>query len=172
MNSPRRAGAFMYILASIALIGLMTILFDDAIERMGNPNTSPVSFVDDDGSQTVVLQRNRAGHYVLNGEVNGVSAKFLLDTGATLVAVPAALASELGLERGMRMTAVTANGPTTAYSTMIDSLRIGELEETRIVASILPDMPGSEILLGMSFLKRLDFTQRGDTLILTRRATP
>jgi aspartyl protease family protein len=72
----------------------------------------------------------------------------------------------------MRMTAATANGPTTAYSTIIDSVRIGELEETRVVASILPDMPHDEILLGMSFLKRLDFSQRGDTLILTQRAMP
>jgi aspartyl protease family protein len=172
MTSPKRTGAVMYILAGVALLWLMTILFDDAIERMRNPNTSPESFVSNDGHQTVVLQRNRAGHYVLDGQVNGVPVKFLLDTGATLVAVPASLASRLGLDRGMRMTVVTATGPTTAYSTIIDSVRIGELEETQVVASILADLPRDEILLGMSFLKRLDFTQRGDTLILTQRTTP
>ena len=67
------------------------------------------------------------------------------------------------------MQAVTANGLTIAYATQIDSLVVGEIEELNVRASIVPNLPGDQILLGMSFLKRLDFTQRGDTLILTQQ---
>jgi len=161
----------MYVLASIVLIGLLTLLFDDAIERMRNPNTAPASVAHEDGSRSIILQRNRAGHYVFNGTVNGTPVEFLLDTGATVVAVPESIARRLGLKYGMRMTADTANGPATAYATIIDSVRIGDLEETNVAASIIPDMERDDILLGMSFLRRLDFSQRDDTLILTQRQT-
>ncbi|MFT4580957.1 MAG: aspartyl protease family protein [Gammaproteobacteria bacterium] len=169
MNGPRPLGAAMYIIASILLLVLLTSLFGDALERQRNPNASPTSLNPGEGPASTLLQRNRAGHYVFNGTVNGTTAEFLVDTGATAVAVPARLATSLGLQRGTPMQALTANGITTAYATRIDSLIIGEIEERDIAASIIPNFPGEQILLGMSFLKRLDFTQRGDTLILRQR---
>jgi aspartyl protease family protein len=171
MNSPRRLGAAMYIVASILVLILLTSLFGDALEHQRNPNLLPISLNPSDGTTSIVLQRNRAGHYVFNGTVNGRTAEFLVDTGATAVAVPQQLADSLGLRRGPPMQALTANGITTAYATRIESLVVGDLEERDVAASIIPNFPGGQILLGMSFLKRLDFTQRGDTLILRQRTT-
>jgi aspartyl protease family protein len=171
MKTPVRLGAAMYVLAALLLLALMTLLFDDAIEHQRNPNRAPQETTTDAGRTSIALQQNRAGHYVFDGFVNGMPVEFLLDTGATDVSVPASVANELRLQRGARLQAMTANGMTAAYATTIDKLAIGTLEETGIRASIVPNLPGEQILLGMSFLKRLDFSQRGDTLILTQRTT-
>lgn len=169
MSAPGRLGAVMYVVASVLAIALLTMLFDDAIEQQRNPNQSPQTLGTEDGRVSIVLERNRSGHYVFDGTVNGVAVEFLLDTGATDVSVPERIANLLQLRRGARLRAVTANGITTAYATTIDRLTVGGLEETNIRASIVPNLPGEQILLGMSFLKRLDFSQRGDTLILSQR---
>ncbi len=159
----------MYILAAILLLGVLTLLFDDALDQQRNPNMQPQSYSDGDGRQSIVLQRNRAGHYVVSGTINGEPVEFLLDTGATDVAVPAPLAERLGLPRLARVRVMTANGYATAYSTRIASLSIGTIVESDLPATIVTNMPGDGVLLGMSLLKRLDFAQRGDTLILTQR---
>lgn len=169
MSTTKRVGAVMYILASVLVLALMTILFGDAIDRERNPNRSPESISSIDGETSIILRRNAAGHYVLNGRVNGVSAEFIVDTGATSVSISGSLAESIGLVRGPQHRAITANGITLAYSTRIDSLVVGDIEERNVAASIVPNLPGAQILLGMSFLKRLDFSQRGDTLVLTQR---
>jgi aspartyl protease family protein len=168
MSSSARIGASMYILASILVLVLMTILFGDALKRQQNPNQVPESISTSDGGKSIILQRNSAGHYVFGGRVNGTPAEFILDTGATSVSVSASFAEHLGLKKGQQMRAITANGITRAYATRIDSLVVGEIEERNVAASIVPNLPGNQILLGMSFLKRLDFSQRDDTLILTQ----
>ncbi len=169
MSSPIRIGATMYVLAAALVLALLTLLFSDAIDRRRNPNRSPISVSASDGAKSIVLRRNRAGHYVVNGRVNGHTAEFLLDTGATAVSVSKSFAKQAGLRKGPQGQAVTANGITTAYATSIDSLVIGEIEEQNVAASIVPALAGEQVLLGMSFLKRLDFAQRDDILILTQR---
>jgi aspartyl protease family protein len=95
-----------------------------------------------------------------------VQVAFLLDTGASDVAIPAELADRLGLQRGHPVQYQTANGTVTAWRTHIDSVSIGPMVVKNVPASINPGMKDMEILLGMSVLKHVEFTQRGDTLIL------
>jgi aspartyl protease family protein len=162
----------MCVLASILVLALFTLLFSNAIEKQRNPNSSPESVATGDGETSIMLHRNRVGHYVLTGQLNGQSTEFLVDTGATAVSVSNAIAQRAGLQRGHSIRALTANGMTLAYMTTIDRLVIGGIEERNVAASIVPNFPGEQVLLGMSFLKRLDFAQRGDTLILTQRSAP
>ena len=97
--------------------------------------------------------------------INGRQVEFLLDTGATHVAVPASLAIDLGLTPGVPISYHTANGTVTGYTTIIDRVRLGNIELHDVRAGIMPDVSG-EILLGMAFLKDLEFSQRGETLTL------
>ncbi len=144
---------------------LLTFFFSDVLEKQLNPNQNPQSY--SDGSNVEVkLKRNRMGHYVATGLINGQPVTFLLDTGATNVSVPAHLAEDLGLTPGRGYTASTANGNVTVYRTEIDRLDLGSIMLNRVNASINPGMQGNEVLLGMSVLKHLEFTQRGDWLIL------
>jgi len=98
--------------------------------------------------------------------INGEPVVFLLDTGATGVAVPESVARRLRLTRGRAFRTQTANGLATAYSTRLQSVRVGEIELNDVGAGISPGLDTREVLLGMSFLRHIEFTQRGNTLIL------
>ena len=150
----------------LVLLVLLTWWFSGLLDQQRNPNQSLQTRIDAEGVREVVLQRNRYGHYLSSGHINGAPVEFLLDTGASDVSIPAAIAQALGLQAGAPRYYQTANGTITAYSTRLSELRIGDILLRDVRASINPAMEGDGILLGMSVLKRLEFTQRGDTLIL------
>ncbi len=163
----QRTGRAMLLMAWVAGLGLLTLVFQDVLESRLNPNATPLVQTSSDGSEEVVLQRNVQGHYVADGLINGRRVTFLLDTGATDVAVPEALADRLALDRGNGGISQTANGPVAVWQTVLDQVGLGSIHLEAVRASIVPSMPaGSPVLLGMSFLKQLEFTQRGDQLIL------
>jgi aspartyl protease family protein len=118
------------------------------------------------GQSELALKRNRAGHYVAPGTINGRPVVFLLDTGATQVSVPAHLGPGLELAPGGTARALTANGEVIVRTTRIDALGLGPFSVRGVAAHLNPGLRGDEILLGMSVLRHLEFTQRGDTLIL------
>ena len=167
----RRAGRVMLVLAwGIGLI-LAARFFGIWEERQHNPNREPAS-VHGDGYVEVRLASSRQGHYLLNGRIDGQGVTFLLDTGATQVAVPARLAERLGLAPGASVTLSTANGRVTGRRTQLQELRLGDIRLTQVPAIIVPGMDGEEVLLGMSALKQLEFTQRDGTLVLRQVTSP
>jgi len=145
---------------------MLMLYFNYFLDKEQNPNQSVYSRVDESGVTEVVLKRNRYGHYVTSGKMNGVDVRFLLDTGASDVAIPVNVANRLSLVRGPEKYYKTANGTVKAYSTMLSSVSIGPIKVNNVRASINPGLKGREVLLGMSVLKRIEFTQRGDNLIL------
>jgi aspartyl protease family protein len=162
----RRIGKWMMFSAWLLGFAMLMIYFNYFLDKEQNPNQSVYSRLDESGKTEVILQRNRYGHYVSNGKINGRTVQFMLDTGASDVAIPEKVAEKLALKRGPEKRYSTANGMVIAYSTMLDSVSIGPIEVQSVRASINPGLKGNEILLGMSVLKRVEFTQRGDTLIL------
>ncbi|MFT6914639.1 MAG: aspartyl protease family protein [Motiliproteus sp.] len=160
-----KIGRKMMILAWIIGLGLMTWTFGSWQEERRNPNSSPQS-AEAGGATQVKLLRNRQGHYVTSGKINQQAVTFLIDTGATTVAIPGELQQALGLNAGNRQSSITANGTATSYATLIERLEIGEIVLFDVRASILPNMPGQQILLGMSALREIEFSQKGDRLIL------
>lgn len=165
-EQPQRIGKGMIFAAWIVVIGLLTLFFNSFLDKQHNPNQTLSTNYDENGVREVILQRNRDGHYVANGTINGQAVVFFLDTGATIVSIPEIIANRLNLQRGRAMPVNTANGIITTYYTELDSIALGKIELHHVRASINPHMQSSEILLGMSFLKHLEFTQRGNTLIL------
>ena len=163
---PHKLGKGMIAVAWLILLGLLTLLFNNFLEHENNPNQSPETLTDSSGAKVVELKMNRAGHYLANGKINGQPVVFLLDTGATDVALPGKLANRLGLKKGYEARAQTANGITRSYLTLLKDVSIGEIRLNGIRASILPGMKGNQVLLGMSFLKQLEMRQKGDTLTL------
>ncbi len=165
-----RLGRWMMVAAWVLLLGILTLFFSEYLERQYNPNRQPVGSLGPDGVRQVVLVRNRAGHYVADGAINGRRVTFLVDTGATDVAVPLGLAQRLGLPRGPAVTSRTANGTVRTWRTRLDEVRLGPIRMRDVRASILPGMKGNEVLLGMSFLKHLELVQRGGELTLRQYA--
>lgn len=159
-------GHGMLIISFALGLGLLTLLFDGVLDRQANPNRDPQFRFTDTGVREVVLERNRQGHYVADGTINGIPVTFLLDTGATDVAIPDSVARAAGLSAGYAGQASTANGVVTVYSTSIEELILGNIVLQDVAASITSSMDGNTILLGMSALSRVEFTQQGSTLTL------
>lgn len=159
-------GTTMQALAWLVFLGLGVFYFSDMLDKQRNPNQDLQTSYPQEGVREVVLQRNKFGHYVTSGEINGEPVVFMLDTGATGVAIPATVADRLGLRRGRAFPTQTANGMSTSYAARLDRVRVGEIELQDVQAGITPGLQSEQILLGMSFLKHIEFTQRGNTLIL------
>lgn len=159
----------MLLIAWIVAMGLATWLFGNWQEARDNPNQAPQS-LHGEGFIEVRLASSRGGHYFLDGKINSQPVSFLLDTGATQVAVPQALAERLSLERGMPIQVNTANGTAKGWRTRLASLQLGDIQLREVAAIIVPNMDGDEVLLGMSALKHLEFTQRDGTLVLRQNA--
>lgn len=156
----------MSLAAFLILLGLLTIFFNNKLEQQRNPNQNPSRFLGADGQWQLVLQQNRAGHYIATGSINGSPVTLLLDTGASDVVVPEKLAQTLGLRRGMPVIYQTANGQVRGYRTIIEQLSLGPLKLNKVQAGINPGMDDEIVLLGMSALKQLRFKQQNRQLTI------
>nr|VFJ88167.1 MAG: aspartyl protease family protein [Candidatus Kentron sp. H]VFJ90175.1 MAG: aspartyl protease family protein [Candidatus Kentron sp. H]VFJ96547.1 MAG: aspartyl protease family protein [Candidatus Kentron sp. H] len=162
----KRMGIGMIAAAWVILLGLLTAVFSHWLYQQENPNPRPSGTLTANGTREVVLLRNRQGHYVATGAIDGQPVRFLLDTGATTVSVPADLAESLDLPTGPPSMTQTANGIVTTYHTRLNEVRLGNIVLRDVRANINPHMPSGAVLLGMSFLKQIEFTQQGDRLTL------
>ncbi len=161
----KRLGHKFIIAMWIVVMIMVFFLFSDLLKTDHNPNQQVLSKTT--GQQNIVtLKRNRYGHYVTQGKINNHSVTFLLDTGASDISIPDKIAKKLNLKYGQERRYQTANGIIVGNLTTLNSVSIGNIRLRNIRASINPKMDDDEILLGMTFLKFIEFTQRGDTLIL------
>jgi len=152
----------LYWAAAVAILLGLTALYHAVTRNQGGMRLQQ----DAEGRIMVVLQRKRNGHFSAEGEINGRPVSFLVDTGATDVAVSERMARELGLEFGPRVTVMTAAGPVGGWLTRLDTVVVGALALRDVRATIAPGL-GDEALLGMSFLSHFSIVQQGDTLVIT-----
>jgi aspartyl protease family protein len=120
--------------------------------------------------QHVTLAADPRGHFLADASVNGNPLRFLVDTGATTIALPASDAVRLGLDyrKGARGAARTANGIVPVYRVNLDSVKLGSIELTAVEAIVIEQ--GLDMaLLGMSFLNRVEMKRDGHTMVLIRR---
>ncbi|HJT62884.1 MAG TPA: TIGR02281 family clan AA aspartic protease [Burkholderiales bacterium] len=120
--------------------------------------------------QSVTLAADARGHFVSQGSINGSPVRFLVDTGATTVALPAAEAQRLGIDyrKGQRGFTNTAGGVVPVYRVRFDSVKLGAIELSGIDGIVIEQ--GLDIaLLGMSFLNRVEMKRDGQTMVLIRR---
>jgi len=118
----------------------------------------------------VTLAAGPGGHFVGEGAVNGQPVRFLVDTGATSIALPASLAQRAGIDfrKGAPSMSNTANGLVHVYRVNLDTVRLGGIELNSVDAVVF-EAGLDTALLGMSFLNRVDMRREGDTMTLTRR---
>jgi aspartyl protease family protein len=122
------------------------------------------------GATEIVLHVGTGGHFLTQGSINGKPVQFLVDTGATVVAMSVNEATRIGLDwrNGQRGYSSTAGGTVPVYGVMLRSVRIGDVEVFNVDAVVLQaDMPA--ILLGNSFLNRFSMRRDTDTMRLERK---
>lgn len=121
---------------------------------------------------TVRLRRNPQGMYSSTGSINGVAVNFLVDTGASLIAMNAIQAKRLSLDyqhRGRPIAVSTASGMAQGYQIELKRVKLGDIELRDIDAVVLAGESPPEILLGMSFLGKLDIQHNGQGMQLTKK---
>lgn len=131
----------------VALASVVYYLAD----RIQQPNTIQTLGSD----HTVVLKRGLDGHYRAEALINGELVDVLVDTGATGVAISQAVADKLNLKSLTAVRTNTANGATVGYMVRLSSVKLGGVEANNVSAMIAPGLEG-DVLLGMSFLARMD----------------
>jgi aspartyl protease family protein len=164
--TPGSMGRTMLLITWALIFAGLVIVFANWEGKQINPNQQVVGRVDQDGVREITLAGNRYHHYIATGDINGEPVVFLVDTGATDVSVPESLAEKLGLRKGMKGYAQTANGTVGIYATTIDKLTLGNLEFYDVPASINPGMKDMEVLLGMSALRHVELIQKDNKLTL------
>lgn len=121
-------------------------------------------------AREVVLTAGPGGHFTASGAINGKAVRFMVDTGATLVAISRDDAARLGLDLHDARSAMTqtANGAVPVQLVTLTSVRVGDLELANVGAAVVP-MPMPMVLLGNSFLARLQMRRDNDVMRLERR---
>ena len=122
------------------------------------------------GTGQVTLAADARGHFVTTGTINGGTVQFLVDTGATMVSMGRGDARRIGLSymRGERASSRTANGVAVVYRVKLDAVRVGEITVNNVDALVHDaDLPW--VLLGMSFLNRMEMRREGSKLTLVKR---
>jgi aspartyl protease family protein len=118
----------------------------------------------------IVMTAGPGGHFVAGGAINGRAVQFMVDTGATVVAIPQSEAARLGIDtsRAQRAVTQTANGPVPVLRVVLGSVRVGEVQLANVEAVLLPAaMP--QVLLGNSFLSRFQMRRDNDVMRLELR---
>ncbi len=123
-----------------------------------------------DGSGKITMTADNQGHFYTTGTINGVSVRFLVDTGATMISLGATDARRVGLDfnRGQKGMTQTANGQVVVSKIQLDTVRIGDVTLHNVDALVhQTEMPMA--LLGMSFLNRMEMQRDGRTMTLKKR---
>jgi aspartyl protease family protein len=143
---------------------------DGRRQRLGIGERAFAAPQDDNRPATVTLMADGKGHFVTPGAVNGSSVSFMVDTGATLVSLGRGDATRAGVDyrQGEPGMAMTANGMTRIWRVRLDTVKVGEIVLREVDASVHEhDLP--VVLLGMSFLNRMEMKRDGETMTLRRR---
>jgi len=123
-------------------------------------------------AQTEARIMRQHGMYNVAGSINKQPVSFLVDTGSTWVAMNTATAKRLGIDfryLGKVAWVNTANGTVKTYRVMLDSVRVGDIELTNVQGAVLDGSSPQEILLGMSFLNRVEMRHQGELLLLRKK---
>lgn len=165
--------------ATVQGVKLVSLTPDGSVvELAGKRHTvpmggTPVSLGTGGGSEggtRIVLTAGSGGHFLTGGSINGRAVEFMVDTGATAVAMSVADAERIGIKYrdGQRALASTAGGVVPVYRVNLTSVRIGEVTVYGVDATVLQaQMPF--VLLGNSFLSRFQMTRVNDVMTLDKR---
>lgn len=150
--------------AVVEAAGQRSTLRMDSVVSIGGSGGSGGS-----GSR-IVLTADSRGHFLTPGTINGRTVNFMLDTGATTIALSIADAQRIGLDasKGQQVQVRTANGNTSGYRLRLNSVRVGDVEVFDVEA-IVSQQPMPYVLLGNSFINRFSMRRDAEQMVLERR---
>jgi aspartyl protease family protein len=122
------------------------------------------------GNASVTLTADAQGHFIVTGSINGSPTRFLVDTGASSISMSSSEAKRLGISylQGQKALSSTANGVTQVYRVSLNSVKVGDISLNG-VEGVVHESAMPVVLLGMSFLNRVNMKREGDSMVLTKR---
>lgn len=120
----------------------------------------------------VRILRDASGAFLTTGTINGRMVEMMVDTGATVVAMGGADAKRLGIPyrmEGRPVRVATASGSATGYLVTLDRVQVGEILVRDVNATVIDGAGPPKVLLGMSFLDRVEMQNSGAVLLLKKR---
>ena len=138
--------------------------------RMGAAQVNLGGAASAGGGSQIVLTAGSGGHFFTSGSINGKSVRFVVDTGATHIALSQTMADNIGLayRQGQRGVSNTANGQVPVHRVLLDVVRVGDVQVYNVDATVLPAQM-DQVLLGNSFLTRFQLKRENDTLTLDKK---
>lgn len=155
-----KTGRTMFILAWIIVFCVMFVFF-----YFNQKSESTVYVMN---RSELALTADKEGHYRIKGRINNHPVEFLVDTGATYVAISQTLADTLHVTGNYPISLSTANGNVTGSLTRLESLSFGEFNLKDVKAVIVPNNKQDDVLLGMNVLSKFTIVQKDNVLILKR----
>ena len=159
----------------ISTSGDQAVVLQDSKRLVLRVGESPVNVRVSKGSSNgngnrIILLAGTGGHFMTAGQINGKAVQFMVDTGATTVAMGAQDAERAGVsfKTGQPVMMSTANGSVPGYRIKLDSVRVGDVEVFGVDAVVTPQ-PMPYMLLGNSFLTRFQMLRENDQMTLTKR---
>ncbi len=120
----------------------------------------------------VVIRKNNNDQYLVNGSINGQSVQFLVDTGATSVAMNEMDARRLGLQYridGKESQVVTAGGVNNSWVVKLDSVKVGEIQVSNVDAVVVQGGYPAQVLLGMTYLNHVKLQEQNSVMMLEKK---
>lgn len=156
-----RAGRVMFLIVWIILFAGMFLFFyyyENSANKVYASNPGEFS-----------IGADSTGHYRIKGRINEHPVEFLVDTGATLVAIPKNIADTLRIEGRYPITVSTANGQVTGSLARVEQLSFGEFNLQNVKVVIMPNSDDDEVLLGMNVLSQFNLVQEDKRLVLKKQ---
>ena len=123
------------------------------------------------GQKSLTLTADSNGHFLTIGTINGATVRFFVDTGASMVAMSSEDATRAGIDytKGERVFSSTANGVVPVYKVKLDVVKVGDITLNNIDGTVHTQIDLPVVLLGMSFLNRLEMKREGSSMALTKK---
>ncbi len=124
------------------------------------------------GKGSAILYPEGNGHFFADGWINGTPVHFMVDTGATVIAMSSSVAKSIGIDyrrNGHRAVASTAGGYVRTYDVKLDSVQVGDITLYSVDGSVIEGSDPQVVLLGMSFLGQLDMKRDDEKMELNER---
>lgn len=137
--------------------------------KLGSEITT--SFKKADPGKELVVWKDMYDMFRIHGSINNFSVQFLIDTGASSIALNSNTARRIGLKykKGIPMQATTASGIAKGYQVTLDKVKIGHIQLYNVQAAVLEGGFPTEVLLGQTFLSRIHMIRDGDKMRLRKK---
>ncbi|HUI97678.1 MAG TPA: TIGR02281 family clan AA aspartic protease [Xanthobacteraceae bacterium] len=165
------AFAVVALVAAGTIPRLYTRTHDGAAASINLAQAAPPAETTNANSRSMTIRRGDNGHFNVEGSIDGRHMEFLIDTGASVIALRERDAASLGIhpsERDYSALVSTANGTVRAARIELNRVEIGPLTVYNVAALVLPDEALGQNLLGMSFLSRVRWEQQNGQLVLAQ----